>query len=948
MQRLRRSVDFVHQQQLDPKRLWGKTLTSEFEPDPAELIDYVVVFQYDGLKAPLAQSPKPTSHHRNAAGSHANSQATAIAAYQDVLARLDRAGFDWFVSDGASRPGQLFIFVKCQDPVIHDWHTRSCVQDWLAGVRTGTNVSMASSDSSNAPTAHDTTAAEDGSHPVGMPAPTAVSSIPPAERLRLVHTVLTASQQAGGADLHPVNHPHIATIFPLHNKRFTRGWVKSWSLKWLIDQRDLCLIKDYLGEKIAIYFAFLQFYFLGLLVPAAVGIGYYALGGHYSASFAVFILAWSIAFTEAWDRRQHDIATYWGTRNLATVEEMHPYFRPQGYTQDSVTGEMVAYYPVWRRWLRRCVTVPLMGVGVLGLAVVIGVLFALQTFADEHYAGPLQGYATFVPVVLYSLLVSKATQFYLALAHRLNRYENYKTCREYEAHLTQKIFVLSFLINYLALFLSAWLYIPFRHTINQMLTSETYPSVCGWWINQSLNPSTLFAVFHQADLVGLDGSLRDHKALPIKSSETPADQLLLAQLFYFVITGQVINFAQETVVPALTRYASQWWAEKSGRQAPAHVTDANNGKAGAATRQRSDSTYSTSSTSTVEPNDQPTAPAYDHLDADDEASTLGETPGVVQEGRVGPSATAAAPQRTHPPGMLPSPPSPSVQPRLGLTADEWSRRMQKLRHRLVRRALAEYELPEYDIFEDYSEMVTQFGFVALFSVVWPLSPLAAVLNNWVELRSDAVKLCINVRRPVPQRVESIGPWLLNLKMLCWMASITNALLVYQFGSWTVKTEVTRYYGHAHFPTALVVLFLAEHLYFLMQRMIRAGLSAFPSAAQSWQAANEYQLKCAMLKELAPGPLHHAPSALSSTPGTAKRALELELDNASHGSAARNMHQPQRPNDFTSLIDPVNYTGLLSPEVDAEVLPAVRAKYYEPKIAQDQGLALIAAVFNAPT
>ncbi|KAJ1976934.1 hypothetical protein H4R34_003792, partial [Dimargaris verticillata] len=892
MQRLRRSVDFVHQQQLDPKRLWGKTLTSTFEPDPAELIDYVVVFQYDGPKMTLGKPSQWVSNHKNAAAAHPDAQATATAAYQDVLARLNHAGFNWFVSEDASRPGQLFIFVKCQDSVIHHWHTRSCVQDWLAGVRTGSNVSDASSDRSVA------TTAEDGVQPVGMPAPTAASSIPPAERLRLVYTVLTASQQTGGADLHPANHPHIATVFPLHNKRFTRGWMKSWSLKWLIDQRDLHLIKDYLGEKMAIYFAFLQFYFLWLLVPAVVGVGYYALGGYYSASFAVFILAWSIAFTETWDRRQRDIATFWGTRNLATVEEVHPYFRPQGYTQDSVTGEMVAYYPVWRRWLRRCVTVPLMGVGVLGLAVIIGVLFALQTFADEHYSGPLQAYATFVPVILYALLVSKATQFYLDLAHRLNRYENYKTCSEYEARLTQKIFVLSFLINYLALFLSAWLYIPFRHTINQILSSEAFPSACGW-ADHSLNPGTLFAIFHQADLVGQDGSLHDHRALPIKASETPADQLLLAQLFYFVITGQVINFAQEMVVPALTRYASQWWAVKSSKQVSAPTTGAQNGKDGTAARQRSDSAYSTSSTSTIEHNDQPTGQGYDHLDADDESGAPDEVAVTSQEGTVHPPAMAT-PQRANPPGMLPSPPSPSATPHSGLTADEWSRRMQKLRHRLVRRALAEYELPAYDIFEDYSEMVTQFGFVALFSVIWPLSPLAAFLNNWVELRSDAVKLCINVRRPVPQRVESIGPWLHNLKMLCWMASITNALLVYQFGSWTVKTEVTRYYGHTHFPTALAVLFLAEHLYFLMQHVVRAGLAAFPSAAQSWQAANEYQLKCSMLKELAVGQSQLAPAASSATLGTAKRTLGPELDDASNDSSARVLRQPQLPNDFTSL------------------------------------------------
>lgn len=34
----------------------------------------------------------------------------------------------------------------------------------------------------------------------------------------------------------------------------------------------------------------------------------------------------------------------------------------------------------------------------------------------------------------------------------------------------------------------------------------------------------------------------------------------------------------------------------------------------------------------------------------------------------------------------------------------------------------EVELPEYDLFGDYSEMVIQFGYVTLWSTIWPLAP----------------------------------------------------------------------------------------------------------------------------------------------------------------------------------------------------------------------------------
>lgn len=79
--------------------------------------------------------------------------------------------------------------------------------------------------------------------------------------------------------------------------------------------------------------------------------------------------------------------------------------------------------------------------------------------------------------------------------------------------------------------------------------------------------------------------------------------------------------------------------------------------------------------------------------------------------------------------------------------------------RFLIRIREELELPNYDTFGDYAELASQMGFLSLWSVIWPLAPLMAFINNFFELRSDALKMTINARRPVPLRVESIGPWL---------------------------------------------------------------------------------------------------------------------------------------------------------------------------------------------
>lgn len=74
----------------------------------------------------------------------------------------------------------------------------------------------------------------------------------------------------------------------------------------------------------------------------------------------------------------------------------------------------------------------------------------------------------------------------------------------------------------------------------------------------------------------------------------------------------------------------------------------------------------------------------------------------------------------------------------------------------------------------------KFGYVVLWTVVWPIAPLFAFVNNFFELRTDTVKLTKHSRRPVPTRSDSIGPWLLVLTTLTWLGAIVNTALVYLF------------------------------------------------------------------------------------------------------------------------------------------------------------------------
>ena len=78
---------------------------------------------------------------------------------------------------------------------------------------------------------------------------------------------------------------------------------------------------------------------------------------------------------------------------------------------------------------------------------------------------------------------------------------------------------------------------------------------------------------------------------------------------------------------------------------------------------------------------------------------------------------------------------------------------------------------------DYAELAVQFGYITLFVVAFPLAPLLALANNYVEFRSDAFKLLTQMQRPVPRGAEDIGSWQGVFTTISCIAVVTNSALV---------------------------------------------------------------------------------------------------------------------------------------------------------------------------
>jgi anoctamin-4 len=65
----------------------------------------------------------------------------------------------------------------------------------------------------------------------------------------------------------------------------------------------------------------------------------------------------------------------------------------------------------------------------------------------------------------------------------------------------------------------------------------------------------------------------------------------------------------------------------------------------------------------------------------------------------------------------------------------------------------------------------------LFVAAFPLAPLFALLNNIAEIRLDAFKMVTQARRPLAERVEDIGAWFGILRIITYVAVVSNAFVI---------------------------------------------------------------------------------------------------------------------------------------------------------------------------
>ncbi|RKP23606.1 calcium-activated chloride channel-domain-containing protein, partial [Syncephalis pseudoplumigaleata] len=389
-------IESLHFYEVHQRQTRGEAVSSS--------ADYVIRFRF-----------KPPSTSARANGSSSSSthderkayERKVLTAYRALVGRITAASLEYEVRRVDN--SRLLLFIQCPNSILRQRFDHARVQDWISGV------------SFVAPGEQEHTVDNgNGKHQPQMDRD--ASHMSPATRLRLVYEVITGPTSEGGAGIRANMDEFVEAIYPLHNKAY---------------------------NMIAYYFEFLQFYFIWLGIPSVIGVLVYFIDAGFAPSYALFNVGWSLLFVEMWRRREQELATWWSVRNCSKREKRRHGFRPECMIIDPITDEEVPYWPSWKRWLRRLLTVPILGAigGVFFL--VVGFIFACELVVYEYYQGPFKDIVYYVPLVAYSVAIWYFSDAYTGIARWLNDFENYATEEQHTRHFTYKLFVINFAVGYM-------------------------------------------------------------------------------------------------------------------------------------------------------------------------------------------------------------------------------------------------------------------------------------------------------------------------------------------------------------------------------------------------------------------------------------------------------------------------------------------------------------------
>uniref|UniRef100_A0A673AMS7 Anoctamin n=1 Tax=Sphaeramia orbicularis TaxID=375764 RepID=A0A673AMS7_9TELE len=669
----------------------------------------------------------------------------------------------------------------------------------------------------------------------------------------------------------------IQQVFPLHEQRILSQLMKSW-VQAVCEKQPLDDICDYFGVKIAMYFAWLGFYTTSMLYPAVIGFVLWMLTESDQTSrdiccvvFALFNVVWATLFLERWKRRGAELAYKWGTLDspAESLEEPRPQFR--GVKRCSpITGCEEFYYPPWRRRVFRwLVSLPICILCLCFVFLVMLICFELQEFVMGIKEMPRL--ARFIPKIMLAITVTACDEVYRKIACWLNDMENYRLQSAYEKNLIIKMVLFQFVNSYLSLFYIGF-YLKDMERLKEMLLVLSLLRSLQRQVRVNVLPflkikmlATLLIIrqFLQNVKEVLQPYLYERHKLGELTLRAVWDLLLSVLLKYARLAA---GKAQKCLnggcgVPDEEEGGERDEAD-SGRFSEGETEEESLIDCGLKLRKVSfiekvdrrpacsgpsmDNSFLEEGSPTMVEKGMDPASMFEMCDDDDDNGIHD-----IKEagGGGGVAAAAAAVEGVHTAGAAASTaPLPSGSDggaslrhrRRGRSS--WMDPPEERESTTLTQAEIESCMQTYaDTFQDYQEMFVQFGYVVLFSSAFPLAAMCALINNIIEIRSDAFKLCTGLQRPFGLRVESIGQWQTAMEAMGLIAIIVNCYLIGQCG------QLQRLFPWLSPEMAIISIVILEHFAILLKYIIHVAIPDIPTWVREEMAKLDYQRREAFKK-----------------------------------------------------------------------------------------------------
>ncbi|XP_063951200.1 anoctamin-10-like [Lytechinus pictus] len=147
-------------------------------------------------------------------------------------------------------------------------------------------------------------------------------------------------------------------------------------------------------------------------------------------------------------------------------------------------------------------------------------------------------------------------------------------------------------------------------------------------------------------------------------------------------------------------------------------------------------------------------------------------------------------------------------------------------------------------FDDYLELFLQFGYVFLFSAVFPLAAVFALLNNVIEVRSDAFKLSRVCQRPFGQAVADIGTWQITFEIMSIIAVLTNVALM------ALSPEIQSMFPDMSTTKYILLFVIVEHIFLAFKAAIAILIPDLPQWMEVELAKEEFESRIALAERKA--------------------------------------------------------------------------------------------------